>query len=129
MSKDVDKTWIGAGNIPARLLRKPAFGCSALDVAVGSGAVAVAKFLLEFLRAKPTRETLKMGLSCGSFELVRICWERPPEQQGKERLDLLEVACEFHQLELVPWLFRDAGEFEKELFVDFGSVGVSRTRC
>jgi hypothetical protein len=68
----VNKTRIKARTLPAQLLRQPEFGCPVLDVAVGSGAVDVAKFLLEFLGAKPTRETLKMALSSGNFELVRM---------------------------------------------------------
>jgi hypothetical protein len=85
----------------------------------GSGAVDVAKCLLEFHEARPTRETLKMALSSGNFELVRICWERLPDEQEMVRLDLLEVASDFHQLEVLSWLFRDADPFERELFVEF----------
>jgi hypothetical protein len=119
IAKDVNKTRIRARNLPAMLLRKPEFGCLVLDVAVGSGAVDVAKSLLEFHEAKPTGETLKMALSSGDFELVRICWERLPGEQEKERRDLLEVAADFHQLEVLSWLFRDADPFAKELFVGF----------
>jgi hypothetical protein len=119
MTKDVNKTRIKARNLPARILRQPALGCPVLDVAVGSGAVDVAKSLLEFHEAKPTRETLKMAVSSGSFELVRICWERLPDEREKDRLDLLEVAADFHQLEVLSWLFRDADPFVRELFIDF----------
>jgi hypothetical protein len=119
MSKDVNRTRIKARNLPAKLLRQPATCCPVLDVAVGSGAVEVAKTLLEFHEAKATRETLKAALSSGSFELVRICWERLPDGQEKGRLDLLEVAADFHQPEVLSWLFRDADKFAKELFVDF----------
>jgi hypothetical protein len=118
VSRDVNKTLIETRKVAAKLLRKPEFGCPVLDVAVGSGAVDVAKFLFEFLGAMPTRETLKMALSSGNFELVRICWERLPELERK-RLALLEVAGDFHQLEILAWLFRDADRFEKELFVGF----------
>jgi hypothetical protein len=119
VSKDVNETRIKARSLPARLLRQPAFGCPALDVAMGSGAVDVAKVLLEFLRARPARETLRRALSSGNFELVRICWERLPDEREKGRLDLLEVASDFHQLEVLAWLFRDAGKFEREVLVDF----------
>jgi hypothetical protein len=119
LSKDVNKTRIKSRNLPSKLLRQPAFGCPVLDVAVGPGAVEVVKSLLEFHEAKPTRETLKMALSSGNFELTRICWERLPDEQEKERLDLLEVAADFHQLEVLSWLFRDADKFAKELFVGF----------
>jgi hypothetical protein len=120
MSKDVNTTWIKARHLPAKLLRKPRFRCPVLEIAVGSGAVDVAKSLLEFHGARPTRETLKMALSSGNFELVRICWERlPDEQQQRNRRDLLEVASDFHQLEILAWLFRDADGFERELFIDF----------
>jgi hypothetical protein len=60
-----------------------------------------------------------MALSLGNLELVRICWERLPDEQEKERLDLLEVAADFHQLEVLSWLFRNADKFAKELFVGF----------
>jgi hypothetical protein len=63
LAKDVGKLRVKARNLPAKLLRQPAFGRPVLDVAVGTGAVGVAMFLFEFLRAKPTRETLKMTLS------------------------------------------------------------------
>jgi hypothetical protein len=119
MSKDVNETRTRTRNLPSKLLRKPEFGCSVLDVAVGSGAVDVAKYLLEFLQGKPTRETLKMALSSGDFELVRICWGRLTEERQRRRLDLLEVAADFHQLEILAWLFRDADGFEKELFIGF----------
>jgi hypothetical protein len=46
-------------------------------------------------------------------------WERLPDEQERERRDLLEVAADFHQLEVLTWLFRDAGKFEKEVFVGF----------
>jgi hypothetical protein len=118
IAKDVNKTYIEAKNLPAKLLRRPEFGCSALDVAVGSGAVDVAKFLIEFLRAKPRRETLKMALASGNIELVRMCWGLLPDEQD-ERLDLLEVASDFHRVEVLAWLFRDTDKFEKELFVGF----------
>jgi hypothetical protein len=117
MSNDVKKMRIHARNMPATLVRRPEFDCLALDIAVGSGAVEPAKFLLEFGEAKPTRETLKMALSSGNFELVRICWERLPEIEQAERVDLLEVASDFHQPELLAWLFRDADRFAKELFI------------
>jgi TPR repeat protein len=119
LSRDVNKTWIRSNHLPSRLLRRPVVGCPVLDVAVGSSAVEVAKCLLEFHEATPTRETLKMALSCDSFELVRICWERLPGVEEKERLDLLEVPADFHQRDLLAWLFRDASPLEKELFVGF----------
>jgi hypothetical protein len=114
-----DKKRIKARNLPAKLLRKPAAGCPVLDVAVGCAALDVAKCLLEFHETKPTRETLKMALSLGNIELVRICWGRLPDLEQRKRLDLLEVASDFHQLELVAWLFRDADTFDRELFFDF----------
>jgi hypothetical protein len=60
-----------------------------------------------------------MAPASGNLELIRICWERLPGEQGKGRLDLLEVAIDFHQLDVLAWLFRDADTFEKELFIDF----------
>jgi hypothetical protein len=60
-----------------------------------------------------------MALSSGNFELVRICWERLPGEQEAMRLDLVQVASDFHQLEILAWLFRDFDRFGKELFIDF----------
>jgi hypothetical protein len=91
LGADVDQTYIKARNFPKQLVRRQA-RCSVLDVAVGSGAVPVAKYLLEFLGARPTRETLKMALASGNLELIRMCWGRLPAEHEK-RLDLLEVAA------------------------------------
>jgi hypothetical protein len=55
----------------------------------------VTKNLLEFHRAKPTRETLKMALSMGDVALIRLIWERLPPSGDEGRLDLLEVAADF----------------------------------
>jgi hypothetical protein len=115
MQRNVNSTHIRAKNLPATVLRRPTTS-PILDVAFASGAVAVAQNLLEFHEATPTRDTLKMALSSGNFELIRICWGGLPDEQGK-RVDLLEVASDFHQLEVLSWLFRDAGVFERELLV------------
>jgi hypothetical protein len=90
-----------------------------LDVAVGSGALEMTKCLLEFHCAKATRETLKMALSIGSFELIKLIRERLPEAELRDRVDLLEAASEFHQPEVFEWLVRDVTTFEVELLVVF----------
>jgi hypothetical protein len=63
-------------------LHKPEVGCPVLDVAVGSGVAVV-----RFQEAKPGRETRK-ALSSGHLGLIRIRWERIPDEQGEKRLDL-----------------------------------------
>jgi hypothetical protein len=102
----VDRVLIRSKDFPTTLLRKPEF-CSLLDLAAATAAVDVAKYLLEFHEAMPTRETLKMALSSGNLELIRLFWARLPELEQKSRLDLLEVASDFHQVDVVAWLFRD----------------------
>ena len=51
------------------LLMQKVSKCSLLDIAESSGAVA--KYLLE---PKPTGETLKMTLSSGNLEVIRLVW-------------------------------------------------------
>jgi hypothetical protein len=46
------------------------------------------------------------------FRMVR---ERLPEGELGDRVDLMEVAAEFHQEEVLVWLLRDATVFEREL--------------
>jgi hypothetical protein len=86
-----------------------------LDAAVGSGSVEMTKYLLEFHHARPTRETLKQSISTGSLELIKLMRERLPEGELRDRVELLEVAAEFHQEEVLVWLLRDATVFEQEL--------------
>jgi hypothetical protein len=100
--------------LPESLVRHP-LECSLLDVAVGSGSVEVTKCLLEFHSARPTRETLKQSISTGNLELIKLMRERLMEGELGDRVDLLEVAAEFHQEEVLTWLLRDATVFELEL--------------
>ena len=60
-----------------------------------------------------------MAISSGNLELIRIMWERLPEEELKTRLALLEVAADFHREDVLGWLFRDATIFEKELLTVF----------
>jgi hypothetical protein len=99
------------------VVRRPE-SCVLLDVSVGAGAVEVSKCLLEFHGARPTRETLKMAISSGNLELIRMIWARLPGEQ-RSRGDLLEVAADFHFEEPLGWLFRDSTVFEQELFFVF----------
>jgi hypothetical protein len=87
-----------------------------LDVAVGCGSVEVTKYLLEFHEARPTHETLKMALSTGSLELIRLIWERLPESETAHRAGLLEVVADFHWDEPLAWLLRDANDVGREAF-------------
>jgi hypothetical protein len=73
------------------------------------------KYLLEFHSARPTHETLTMAISTGSLELIKLMRERLPEAELRDRVDLLEVAAEFHQEEVLAWLLRDAKVFDLEL--------------
>jgi hypothetical protein len=107
-----------ARDLPESVVRHPR-ECSLLDVAVGSGSVEMTKYLLEFHRTKPTRETLKMAFSTGNLELIRRMRERLPEGEFRSGLDLLEVAADFHRLEVVAWLHRDIDVFEGERLVVF----------
>jgi hypothetical protein len=102
---------------PGSLVRRPE-RCRLLEVAVGAGSIEVTKCLLEFHGARPTRETLKMALSSGNIELIRLMWERLPEEHGN-RLGLLEVAGVYHREEVLGWLCRDATVFEREVFAMF----------
>jgi hypothetical protein len=77
------------------------------------------KYLLEFHRARPTRETLKQSISSGNLELFKLVRERLPEAELRDRVDLLEVAAEFHQPEVFVWLLRDATVCDRELSVVF----------
>jgi hypothetical protein len=107
-----------AKELPESVVRHPR-ECSLLDVAVGSGSVEMTKYLLEFHRANPTRETLKMALSTGNLELIKRVRERLPEGELRGGLELLEVAADFHQLDVVAWLHREASVFERELLAVF----------
>jgi hypothetical protein len=100
--------------LPDSLVRRP-FECSLLDVAVGSGSVEMTKYLLEFHSARPTRETLKQSISTGNLGLIKLMRERLPEGELRDRVDLMEVAAEFHQEEVLVWLLRDATVFQREL--------------
>jgi hypothetical protein len=93
--------------------------CSLLEVAVGSGSVEMTKCLLEFRSARATRETLKQSISSGNPELIKLMRERLPEAELRDRVDLQEVAAEFHQEEVLAWLFRDATVFDLELLGAF----------
>jgi hypothetical protein len=46
--------------------------------------------------------------------------ERLGETELRGRVDLLEVAADFHQLEVVGWLLRDAATFEREVLALMG---------
>jgi hypothetical protein len=116
--RDVDAVWFEGRNLPESLVRRP-LKCSLLDVAIGSGSVEMTKYLLEFHRAKPTQDTLKQALSAGSFESIKLIRERLPEAEGRDRQELLAVAAEAHQPEVLRWLLRDITVFERELLLVF----------
>jgi hypothetical protein len=90
-----------------------------LDVAVGSGSVEMAKYLLEFHGAKVTRETLLQSISAGDLELFKMTRGYFSEEELRDRIDLMEIAAEFHQEEVFVWLFRGATTLERELSTVF----------
>jgi hypothetical protein len=116
--RDVNTVNFDEGNLPESLVRRP-LKCSLLDVAAGSGSVEMTKYLLEFHGAKPTRETLKMAMSTGSLEMIKLLRERLPEPEREARGELLEVAAEFHQWEVLLWVLRDSTVFDSELLAVF----------
>jgi hypothetical protein len=120
--RDVNVVYFDEKELPESLVRRPS-RCSLLDVTVGSGSVEMTKYLLEFHRAMPTRETLKQSISTGSLELFRMMRERLSERDLRERLDLMELAADFHQWEVFLWLCRDATICERELLWLFALEG------
>jgi hypothetical protein len=112
--RDVNTVCFRDGELPESLVRRP-LKCSLLDVAVGSGSVEMTKYLFEFHRARATRETLKQSISGGNLGMFRMVRERLPEGELGDRVDLMGVAAEFYQEEMLTWLLRDATVFEREL--------------
>jgi hypothetical protein len=65
-----------------------------------------------------------MALSSGKIELIELILERVPKSElDKSRLDLLEVASDFHHDTVVAWLFREAEPLEKEQFIELSIRG------
>jgi hypothetical protein len=58
---------------------------------------------------------LKQSISTGNLELIKLMRERLPKGELRGRVELMEVAAEFHQEEVLAWLLRDATVFEREL--------------
>jgi hypothetical protein len=116
--RDVNAISFRGKDLPESVVCRPR-ECSLLDAAVGSGSVEMTKYLLEFHRARPTRETLRQSISNGNLELFKMMRERLPEEELRDRLDLMEVAAEFHQHGGLVWLLRGATVFERELLVVF----------
>jgi hypothetical protein len=104
--------------LPGTVMRRPK-SCVLLDAAVGAGAIEIVKCLLEFHDAKPSRDTLKMAISTGILELIRLIWQRLPEADLQERADLASVAADFHHGEVFAWLFRDGTALQSELVLEF----------
>jgi hypothetical protein len=100
--------------LPESLVRRP-LECSLLDVAVGSGSMEMTRYLIEFHGATATREALKQSLTTGNQELIKLMRERLPDGELRDRVDLLRVAIEYHQPDVLGWLLRDATVFEREL--------------
>jgi hypothetical protein len=111
--RDVNTICFNEGELPESLLRRPC-ECSLLDVAGGSGAVEMTKYLFEFHGAKATLETLKQSISTGNLGLFRMVRERLSEGELGDRVELMEVAAEFHQEEVLTWLHRDAASLTRQ---------------
>jgi hypothetical protein len=62
---------------------------------------------------------LKQSISVGGLGLFRMMRERLEEAALQDRLDLMELAAEFHHEEVFVWLFRDATHCERELLALF----------
>jgi hypothetical protein len=112
--RDVNTVYFNLTTLPESLVRRQSES-SLLDVAVGSGSIEMTKCLLEFHGGKVRRETLKMAISTGNLQLIKMAHERLPALELRDRLDLLEVAAELHRDEVLAWLLRDATVFEREL--------------
>jgi hypothetical protein len=54
-------------------------------------------------------------MSRGNLELIKMMREHLSEAEFRLVDDLMEVAAEFHQGEVLVWFFRDATIFEREL--------------
>jgi hypothetical protein len=108
--RDVNAITFSESELPESVVRRP-LKCSLLDVAVGSGSVEMTKYLLEFHGARPTRETLKQSISSGNLELFKMMRERLPEAEFRFGDDLMEVAAEFHQGEVLEWSFTRRDDF------------------
>jgi hypothetical protein len=125
--RDVNTVSFTRKCLPELLVRR-SLVCSLLDVAVGSGSVEMVKYLLEFHGANPTRETLEQSIATGNLELFRMMRERLPETELRHRIDLMEVAAEFHGEEVLAWLLRNASQTalsvrEREFLVAFALEG------
>jgi hypothetical protein len=105
-------------DLPDDIARKPR-PCALIDAAAGAESVEVMKYLLEFHNAEVTRETLKMAISTGNAELIKMVTGRLAADVLEHKFDLLEIAAEFHRDEPFAWLFRDASPLEKEAIVEF----------
>jgi hypothetical protein len=116
--RDFNAVSVGERKLPELLVRRQR-NCSLLDIAVGAGSVEIVRCLPEFHSAMPTRQTLKQSISAGSSELIKMMRERLPESELQDRVDLLEVAAEFHQHEVLLWLLRDVTDFEFQLLAVF----------
>jgi hypothetical protein len=105
-------------DLPDSVGRRPR-KCSLLEVGIVSEAVEVVKYLLEFHDVEVVRGTVKMALSTGNAEIVRLLWQRVGEVQQATRADLLQVAADFHRDVPLGWLFRDANVLEREVAAEF----------
>jgi hypothetical protein len=70
----------------------------------------------------PSCETLEMALSTANEEMIRLVWERLPQEHA-ENLELLLLAADFHREDALGWSFRDATEVGQEAFVEQAQEG------
>jgi hypothetical protein len=108
--------FFGPRTLPASTARHPAT-CSPSDIATVATAVEMWKCLVMFHGTVPTRATLKIAISVGNSEVVIFVWDLLPQSDRERRADL--IAAEFHQMESLLWLLRDATVYEREAAVTF----------
>jgi hypothetical protein len=61
-----------------------------------------------------------MAISTANAELIKLMRERLAETELGDRLELLEVAADFHQQEVVARSLRDATILERDFLLRFG---------
>jgi hypothetical protein len=86
---------------------------SLLNIAVGAGAIEVSQHLLLYYGLVPTRETIEQALALGLPELIQLIWQALPGAEQVARVDLLQVAAEFHREASLAWLLAKAGPWDR----------------
>jgi hypothetical protein len=88
-------------------------------VAVSAGSIDVVKFLADFGNTRATPESFLKALANGSAELIHLFWDAWPEERRVVRPQFLEVAGDYHRVDVVLWLFEQAAPRVRESFFIF----------